>query len=228
METYTYAPKEIQITWRAKLHSNLAAWHDNKALYKQFINDQHLEKVKDSEIGYYLPKSYLIITDEVKRYYSIREKELLRMHRKEYASKQTEIDKRTSELENEHEMLKTNRVKEKNDLDALKAKLKSAKIDDDRIAIESRISQAESKLRNTDVAIKNCENEVSALAKTKKKNLVAWDNQVKTVEKVVEIAIGDYIKKATKRIELVYGFTNYTHQIAKYDNEILKKVKGEY
>ena len=228
METYTYVPKEIQITWRAKLHSNLAAWHDNKALYKQFINDQHLEKVKDSEIGYYLPKSYLIITDEVKRYYSIREKELLRMHRKEYASKQTEIDKRTSELENEHAMLKTNRVKEKNDLDALKTKLKSAKIDDDRIAIESRISQAESKLRNTDVAIKNCENEVSSLVKTKKKNLVAWDNQVKTVEKVVEIAIGDYIKKATKRIELVYGFTNYTHQIAKYDNEVLKKVKGEY
>lgn len=228
MENYLFTPTEIALHWRVRLHGWLAARHDNHALYQQFVTDLHLKELEQDKIGYHLPKSYLIVTSEIARFYHVRDKILLRIHHKDFAKKQAAIDDELNRLAEERTELKAYRAQEKTDLDRLRLKLKSIKQNDDRIAMESRIAKAESKLRNTDESIKECENRLARLEQTKRDNLTRWHKQVSSIEKTIELSVSDYLKAATSKIETVYGFTEFTHEIAKYDSEMLKTINGEY
>lgn len=228
MDNYSFTPIVVVIHWYIRLRSWFVAHHDNRALYKQFTMDQHLDKLKKENISYNLPKSYPIVTNEITRYYHIRDRILMKIHHDEYASKQIAIDNRLKELESEHALLKDRRRIEKDYLDKLRSKKRQTKDSLNYIALESRISKAISTLNNTDHAIKNCENQVSNLIHTKKDNLTTWNKQIAITEKTIEMAIGLYIKRATKKIELVYGFTEFAHEVAGYDAEMQKTIKGEY
>jgi hypothetical protein len=228
MENYVFEPNGVVIHWYTKLHARLAAFHDKHVLYKQFTSDQHLDKLESENIGYHLPKSYPIVTNEIERLYQIRDKILIKHHHNDFKERQTAIDNRLKELENEHELLKNRRVAEKESLDELKAKKRSEKDPNNIIALESRISKAMTTLNNTDAAIKHCENQTSALVHAKKDNLDNWGKQVAMIEKTIEMEIGNYIKKATARNESAYGFTEFTHFVGKYDEEMQKIIKGEY
>lgn len=228
MEDYKFIVIQTVVGWHHRFHSWLIAIHDNRALYKQFTIDQHLDKMEKENIGYKLPKSYPVITNEITRLYNIRDRIIIDMHHNKFASKQIAIDNRLKELENEHELLKNRRKAEKEDLDKLRQRKRSTSDSSNIIALESRISKAESTVNNTDSVIKNCENQVANLLHTKKDNLVNWRKQITDVEKTLEVVIGNYIKRATRKIESVYGFTEFTHYVAKYDAEMEKTVEGEY
>lgn len=228
MQDYKFISKDIRLNFSTRLHAYLAAIHDNRAMRKQFVNDLHLEKLEQSDIGFHLPKSYPIATNEINRIYQVRDKIVLREHRKAYAPKQSKIDDLLNEKETEHESLKNNRIAEQKELDELRAKLKNSKQSDDYIALESRVHKATAKVKNTDAAIAACKNEITHLKETKNDNLVDWNNQIKSIEKTIEMGVGSYVKRSTRHIESDYGFTEFTHIINRYDEETIKKVKGEY
>ena len=228
MEEYTFEPTAVVIHWYIRQRSWFVSKHDNRALYKQFTMDQHLDKLEKENISYHLPKSYPIVTNEITRLCNIRDRILIKIHHDEYSKKQIAIDNRIKELESEHELLKNRRKSEKDDCDKLQNKIRSTNDSNNYIALESRISKAESTLKNTDAAIKNCEDQVKILLHTKKDNLTNWNKQIAIVEKTIEMAISNYIKRATNKIESVYGFTEFTHFVEKYDLEMQKTIKGEY
>lgn len=228
MDNYTFEPIDVVIHWYTRICSWLVAKRDNRILFKQFSTDLHLDKLEKEDISFVLPESYLITTNEIKKLYNVRDEILVKLHHKEYINKQIGIDKKIKELEKEHELLKTHRVDEKNDHKRLSAKLKNTKNSEDYIALESRVSQAYSRLKNTDAAIKNCEDYVSSLIKTKKANYSSWGKQIELVEKAVDDAIVKYIDRSTKKIGLRYGFTVFKYQVAKYDKELEKVIKGEF
>ncbi len=228
MEDYKFKQIDVVIHWYTRVRSWFVAKRDNRILYKQFSTDLHLDKLEKEDISFVLPESYLIVTNEIKKLYNVRDEILVKLHHKEYVDKQVGIDNKVKELEKEHELLKTYRISEKNDYNKLYAKLKSTKNSEDYIALESRVSQAYSKLKNTDSAIKNCEDQVSMLIKAKKTNYTDWNKQIELVEKAVDDAIVKYIDRSTKKIGLHYGFTTFKYQVAKYDKELEKIINGEY
>lgn len=228
MEEYTYTPIDVVIHWYTRFRSWLVSKRDNRALYKQFSTELHLDKLEKEDISYVLPETYLIVTNEIKQLYNVRDEILIKMHHKDYVKKQAAIDDKLKELESEHELLKTHRTEERVNYDKLRNKLKNIKNSEDHIALESRVSQAHTKLINTDAAIKNNEKRVSELIHAKKLNYDNWGKQIKLVEKVIDDAIVKYIKRSTKKIELSYGFTAFTYETADYDDEMKKIVKGEY
>ena len=228
MEEYKFEPKGIVIHWYIRLGYWLVAKRDNRVLYKQFTTDLHLDKLKKEDISYVLPEKYLVSTNKIGHLYNVRDEILIKIHHREYVDKQNAIDNRIKELESEHVLLKDRRVDEKDHYDKLRKKLKSIKNSEDLIAMQSRVSQAHAKLKNTDAAIKKCENQVSELVRTKKLNYTNWGKQIKLVEKTVENAIAKYTKSATKSIELKYGFTSFVHDVAKYDNDLKKIINGDY
>lgn len=228
MEDYTFEPIDVVIHWYTRVRSWFVAKRDNRILFKQFSTDLHLDKLEKEDISFVLPESYLITTNEIKKLYNVRDEILVKLHHKEYVNKQTKTDNKIKELEKEHELLKTYRVSEKNDYNKLYAKLKSIKNSEDRIALETRVSQAYSKLRNTDAAIKNCENRVSLLVKTRKTNYGNWGKQIELVEKAIDDAIVKYIDRSTRKIGLHYGFTTYRYSVANYDKELEKIINGDY
>lgn len=227
MSSYSFNLKPITIKKRTRFYGWLLAFHDRRALLTQFKNDLHIEKLENENIGYKLPESYLVTTNEISRLYDVRDK-IINIYHKEYVEKQKEIDDRVKEIEKEHEDLKINRLDERKELNSLRGKLRTIRSSDDHIAMEARIAKAEAKLDNTDAAIKNCESQVGELLQEKKMNLANWKKQVKDIEKSVEMVIKNYIKRATSKIEIKYGFTNFIHAVAKYDEGITKIVEGEY
>ena len=228
MDNYIFTPQGFAVHWRVRSHNKAIARHDRRALYKQFQNDLHLDKLEAKNISFVLPKLYNISTNEINYLYTVRNTILIRFHNRYYAVVQRYIDSRINDLEREHALLKNRRVDEKKYLDNLTAKLKRTKDHQDYIALQSNVAKASTALTNTDSAIKGCEDEVAGLIRAKKDNLANWHKQVEIIEDVIETAIGNYIKRATSKIELEYGFTNFTHNIAKYNDEITKIIEGVY
>lgn len=228
MDNYTFSQIEVVVPWYTRFYSRLVAKHDNRALYRQFRLDLHLDKLEKENIGYKLPQAYPIATNEITRLYIVRDRMIIKIHHDNYSKKQAAIDNRIKELEDEHVLLKNRLTFEKEDLSKLRTKKHSTSDSGDVIALESRISKAESTLRNTETAIKNCETQVANLMHTRKDNLANWAKQIAFIEKTIEISIGKYVKRATKKIESKYGFTNYTHAVGQYDKEMQVLVKGEY
>lgn len=228
MEEYSFKPIDVVIHWYTRFRSWLVSKRDNRILYKQFASDFHLEKMEKEDVGFILPDSYLIETSEIKQLYNVRDEILVKLHDKEYVDKQSSIDKRIKELEKEHESLKSYRVIEKNDYSKLSTKLNKIKNSEDYIALESRVSQAYSKLKNTEALIENCENNVASLIKLKKTNYTNWDKQIELVEKTIDDSIVKYINRSTKKIGLHYGFTKFKYKVANYDDKLKSIINGEY
>lgn len=228
MDNYFFTPRIINLTWYTRFHNRLNANHDNRALLKQFRSEFHLDKLESENISYSLPKIYPIATNEITYLYHVRDRIINRLHSRHYATAQNAADDYIKELESEYSFLKKRRITEKAELDRLKIKLRNTKTSLDHIAVEANIATAKAKLENTDSAILNNENKKAELVRIKKSNLADWRKQVKSVEKIIEIAIGNYIKRSTRNIELRYGFTNFTHNVAKYDADMIKTTEGDY
>lgn len=226
MDGYVFDPRNLYVNRRSRVKKFFIINHDNRALYRQFKSNFHLDKLEAVNISYHLPKKYLVETNEVTYFYNMRDKVLTRVYRNEYAKIQSNIDEAVKEQEKEHSFLKDQREKEKKELTKLRNK--KASHSDDVIALEALTSEAEARLDNTNKAIKDCENKISNLIRTRKDNLARWRSQVKILEKNTEITINNYTKMATRSIESKYGFTNFVHDIAKYDNDMQKVIKGDY
>ena len=229
MESYKVELTEIVIHWYIRLHNWLTAKRDKRVLYKQFKSDLHLDKLQQENISFSLPKSYPINVNEIEYLYNVCDRILEQIHQDTYVKKQKAIDVETARLITDQSTYKERRVIEKKEVDRLRAKQNRPNMtDDDAIALESSISKAESALKNTDSTIAHCKDQIEQLALTKKANVKTWQKQVKNLEKVVEATIGRYVKNATRKIEKTYGFTNFTHDVKKYDTKQLEMIKGDY
>ena len=229
MELYTFTPTAVVIHWYIRLHSWLTAMRDRRVLCKQFKTTLHLEKLQKENLSFELPKSYPVATNEITYLYNIRDRILSKIHENDYVTKQTAIDNRIDVLKTEYDALKKHRISKKHDLDRIHAKQKNPNLTpDDSIALESSFATASTALDNTDTAIKNCKDQTDRLVRTKKSNVKNWQKQIDELEKVIENAIGRYVKNATRKIELSYGFTNYTHPVGKYSDRVQSFLNGEY
>lgn len=228
MEQYRLELIDIVVHWYIRLHSWIMAKRDKRVLLKQFKTDLHLDKMQRENISFTLPQSYLINANEIDYLYNVRDRILDRLHHDNFVSKQKAIDKETAHLKTDSETYKKRRIMEKKELERQIAKQKKDLTDDDSIALESSIASATAALQNTDSAINRCKEQIEELARIKKANIKTWQKQVKNLEKVVEATIGRYIKRATRKIELTYGYTSFTHQVKKYDAKQLEIIKGDY
>lgn len=225
MEENTFKYKQIQLHWRVRLRSWLISHHDGRALLKQFESELHLNELGNKSVK---PTSYPIAANEIVYLYHTRDKILIRLHTKDYAPKQIAIDQRLKDLENEHEFLKNRCQNEKSDLEILRTKLRSTKNPVTRLSLASSVDTASKKVCNTNTAIKECENKSNRLLRTRQGNIEEWNTQVKNVEKTIEIAIENYVKRAARRIESKHGVTQYTHAVAHYDDDIINQINGDY
>lgn len=228
MEQYRLELIDIVVHWYIRFHSWIMAKRDKRVLLKQFKTDLHLEKMQQENISFTLPKSYPINANEIDYIYNVRDRILNRLHHDNYATKQKAIDKEVAHLKDNLETYKNRRIMEKRELERLIAKRKKNLTDDDSIALESNIASAASALQNTDATVNRCKEQIEELADTKKANIKTWQKQVNNLERTIEATIGRYIKNATRKIELTYGYTNYTHQVKKYDVKQLEIIKGGY
>lgn len=228
MQQYTFEPKPVALTWWSKLYSWYISIHDNRALYTQFVTDLHLEGKDEDKKSYYLPKKYPIVTSELKRLYAQRDKSILKIYPNGYSDKQVAIDKRLADIKNDRALLVRHAANEEKDMAELKGIYSHEKSPASRIACKANIEKVKSSIRNTELKIKNLDNEELELQLVKKNNKENWKNQIVDIEKTIELEINKYIKRSTKKIETKYGFTDFVHDIAKYDEDLVKKVKGEY
>lgn len=219
---------KVVIPWHIRLYSRFAAMHDNRVLFRQFKLDLHLDKLEKEKISYKLPSTYPISTNELTRLYNVRDRIIIKIHHDDYSKKQIAIDNDIKKLEDEHALLQNRLAFEKEDLSKLRIKKQSTTDSNDIIALESRISKAESAIQNTESTIKKCETQTAELIRTRKKNLSNWAKQIAFIEKTVELSVESYIKNATKKIETTYGFTEFVHAIGRYDEEMQILTKGEY
>ena len=228
MENYSFTQIDIVVHWYTRMRSWFISKRDNRILYRQFSTELHLDKLEKENISFVLPESYLIITNEIKQLYNVRDEILIKMHHKEYAAKQIAIDDKIEKLKTEHDTLKLHRIDEKKYYDRVFAKLKTIKHSGDYIALETQVSQARSKYKNTDSAIKHCENQITSLIRTKKANFDNWSKQIELVEKAIDDIIVKYINRATKKIGLHYGFTTFKYNVEDYNNKLKKIINGDY
>lgn len=218
---------DISLNWRVKLHNTLAAHRDRKYLLKKFRSDLQLERLEAENLDFALPKNYLISGDELDYLYGIRGEIVVRFYR-EYVSAQYALDSEYIETSKELQSHKDRKAAKKSQLEKIKKALSTEKDYKNRVALEATISMIDSDIANTESIIDKCENDLKECQRIHKENIITWKKEIALIEKSIEVAISKYIKSATKKIQLDYGFNDFVHVIQDYDLEIKKTLTGDY